>query len=58
MTESELKIELMCYKEHINPNCDIDRMSLKEMEEFYQLYIASETYQASLKKGAHKIKTI
>lgn len=55
MTEKELKVELMCYKEFIDPNCDIDNMTKEEMDNFYKLYIKSEDYFKSLKKNTAKI---
>lgn len=44
MTESDLKIELMCYKEYVNPDCDLDNMTKDELEEFYRLYVNGETH--------------
>ena len=48
MTENELKVELLCYKEYVNPECDIDHMTKDELEEFYDLYVKSESYIKSL----------
>ncbi|QEN05107.1 hypothetical protein EW093_10420 [Thiospirochaeta perfilievii] len=48
MTENDLKIELMCYKEYVNPDCDIDNMTKDELEEFYNLYVKSESYMAEV----------
>ncbi|MBN2618134.1 MAG: hypothetical protein JXR64_07450 [Spirochaetales bacterium] len=54
MTEEELKLELQCYKEYINPDCDIDNMSLSELKDFYSMYVASEKYQKTLNLGDNK----
>lgn len=55
MTENELKIELMCYKEYVNPNCDLDNMSKEELEEFYKLYVQSETYISNVNNSVAKV---
>lgn len=55
MTESELKIELMCYKEYVNPECDLDNMTKDDLEEFYDLYAKSEVYASELSKKSAKV---
>lgn len=52
MTQRELEIELLCYKEYVNPDCDFDNMSKDELEEFYHLYIESENYYSNLDKSS------
>lgn len=44
MTENELKLELLCYKQYVNPECDLENMTKDDLEEFYNLYAKSETY--------------
>ncbi len=55
MTENELKIELMCYKQYVNPDCDLNNMSKDDLEEFYDLYAKSETYVSKLSTGIAKV---
>ncbi len=56
MTEKELELELKCYKEHINPDCDIDNMTAIDIEEFYTSYIENKALN-QVKKSAI-IKTL
>ncbi len=42
MTEEELRLELLCYKEYINPDCDIDNMTIEEKRDFYKHYVQCE----------------
>lgn len=55
MTENELKIELMCYKQYVNPDCDLDNMSKDDLEEFYDLYAKSETYVSELSSRTARV---
>ena len=48
MTENDLRVELLCYREYVNPDCDINNMTKDELEEFYELYVKSETYFKSI----------
>lgn len=57
MTENELKIELMCYKQYVNPDCDLEHMSKEELEEFYDLYVKSEKYVSELPRKNAKLVT-
>ncbi|MGL1890803.1 MAG: hypothetical protein OCD02_04215 [Spirochaetaceae bacterium] len=55
MTEAQLKIELMCYKEHVDPSCDIDNMTMAQMDEFFEMYVATEKYAKKLVKNSGRL---
>lgn len=38
MTVNDLKLELECYQLWINPECDVDNLSLEEWAEFISMY--------------------
>ncbi len=56
MTEKELELELKCYKEHINPGCDIDHMTAKDIKEFHTFYLENVTFNQV--NGSTIIKTL
>ena len=55
MTENDLKIELLCYKQYVNPKCDLDNMSKDDLEEFYELYAKSEIYLSEISNKTAKV---
>lgn len=48
MTEEEITLELNCYKSYINPDCDLDNMTEKDVRDFFKYYKKTENYINSL----------
>lgn len=48
MEAKELELEMICYREYIDEDFNPEQLTVKEIQEFMELYRLSEYYYTSL----------